>query len=266
MADTLEFAVAQCPADLDGAQARLTWLSDILSDQDGAPLDLLVLPELFQCGYNMHSKVSERAEAPNGPFASAIADLARLHSTAIVYGYAERQGETLFNSAQCMDKTGVTVGRHRKLLLPPGFEGNYFAPGSGCEMFRLGEFTLAILVCYDVEFPENLRHVAVSGADLVVVPTALALQWGVVSECVVPARAFENGVFLGYANYCGRENGLDYFGGSCIIAPDGSELARAGQMAQLLRAHLKKSAVSAAQARLPYHADRLRLPWVESLR
>lgn len=264
MSDTLEVAVAQCPAGLDGAQARLTWLADVLSDHDGAPLDLVVLPELFQCGYNIGRQVSDRAETPNGPFAVAIVELARQHGTAILYGYAERQGKALFNSAQCIDKNGTTIGRHRKLLLPPGFEGDHFAPGRGCELFQLGAFTVAILVCYDVEFPENLRHVALSGADLVVVPTALAAQWGVVSECVVPTRAFENGVFLCYANYCEQENGLDYFGGSCIIAPDGSELARAGPMAQFLQAQLKQSTVSAAQARLPFHADRLSLPWVES--
>lgn len=264
MSDTLEIAVLQCPAGLDGVHARLSWLADTLAGHDGPPLDLVVLPELFQCGYNIGELVAGRAEAPNGPFATEIAELAKQHSAAIVYGFAEQQNKTLFNSAQCIDKNGVTIGRHRKLLLPPGFEGDHFAPGTDCELFQLGAFTLAILVCYDVEFPENLRHVALAGADVVVVPTALSAQWGVVSECVVPTRAFENGVFLCYANYCERENGLDYFGGSCVIAPDGRQLARAGPTEQLLRAQLEHSAVSAAQARLPYHADRLRLPWVES--
>jgi len=264
MSDTLEIAIPQCPGDLDGSQARLTWLADTLAGHDGPPLDLVVLPELFQCGYNIGDLVSDRAEAPNGPFAAAIAELAKQHSAAIVYGFAELQDETLFNSAQCIDKTGVTIGKHRKLLLPPGFEGDHFAPGTTCDLFQLGTFTLAILVCYDVEFPENLRQVALAGADVVVVPTALAAQWGVVSECVVPTRAFENGVFLCYANYCGRENGLDYFGGSCVIAPDGCQLARARTTGQLLHAQLNHSAVSIAQTRLPYHADRLRLPWIES--
>ncbi|WP_298909019.1 carbon-nitrogen hydrolase family protein [uncultured Aliiroseovarius sp.] len=262
MSDALEVAVAQCPAGLDGPQARLSWLSDILAEHDGVPLDLVVLPELFQCGYNIGRRVSDCAETPDGSFATAIANLAQQHSTSIIYGFAERQGDTLFNSAQCIDKNGITIGRHRKLLLPPGFEGDHFAPGRGCELFQLGAFTLAILVCYDVEFPENLRHVALSGADLVVVPTALAAQWGVVSECVVPTRAFENGVYLCYANYCEQENGVDYFGGSCIIAPDGSELARIGPSAKLAHAQLNKSAVSMARARLPYHTDRLSLPWV----
>lgn len=263
MTDHLEVAVAQCPAELDGAQARLGWFADLLAMHDGPSPDLVVLPELFQCGYHIGDLVSDRAEAPDGPFAASMAELAQKHGTAILYGYAERSGDVLFNAAQCIDKSGRMIGHHRKLLLPPGFEGDHFTPGDGSTLFRLGAFKVGILVCYDVEFPENVRHVALQGADIVVVPTALGAQWGVVSECVVPARAFENGVFVCYSNYCGVENGFGFFGGSCMIAPDGSELVRAGQTPALLRARLEHAAVAAAQDRLPYHKDRLELPWVE---
>ena len=263
MADaTLRVAVAQCAGALDGAEARLAWLSDILHARGAAPLDLIVLPELFQCGYNIGGLLGARAEAPDGPFAQAVADLAKTHNTAIIYGYSEAERDELYNAAQCIDRTGQCIGQHRKLLLPPGFEGDHFTSGTGCDVFELGGFTVATLICYDVEFPENLRHVALAGADIVVVPTALGASWGVVSEKVVPTRAFENGVYLCYANYCGTENGAAYFGGSCLIGPDGKDLARAAQDPTLIEATLAKSAVSAAQARLPYHSDRLRLPWV----
>lgn len=255
-------AVAQCAGDLDGPKARLGWLSDRLKARGGTPLDLIILPELFQSGYNIGDQLGLRAEAPDGPFAQAIADLAKTHNTAILYGYPERQGDRLFNAAQCIDRTGQSIGHHRKLLLPPGFEGDHFSAGSRCDLFRLGDLSVAILICYDVEFPENLRHVALAGADIVAVPTALGTGWGVVAERLVPTRAFENGVYLCYANYCSAENGLDYFGGSCIVAPDGKDLARAAGEPVLIEAVLAKSAVRAAQARLPYHTDRLGLPWV----
>ncbi|SFO39344.1 Predicted amidohydrolase [Roseovarius lutimaris] len=259
---TLRVAVAQCTAGLDGAEARLAWLSDTLQARGAAPLDLIVLPELFQCGYNIGDRLAARAEAADGTFARAIADLAKTHGTAILYGYAERQGDQLYNAAHCIDRSGESIGHHRKLLLPPGFEGDHFTSGTGCELFELGGFTIGLLICYDVEFPENPRHVALAGADIVAVPTALGAGWGVVSEKVVPSRAFENGVYLCYANYCGSENGADYFGGSCLIGPDGQDLARAASDPALIEATFAKSAVSAAQARLPYLSDRRRLPWV----
>lgn len=260
MTEAITVAVAQCPGDLDGPAARLSWLETRLRDlRDVAP-DLLVLPELFQCGYNIGDQLSVLAEPRDGPFAQKIARLAQDFGTAILYGFAERDDENVFNSAQCIDRTGSIIGLHRKLLLPPGFEGDQFCPGSEYTLFPFGGLKLALLICYDVEFPENLRQVAEMGADLVLVPTALGAQWGVVSERVVPTRAFENGVFLCYANYCGSENGLAYFGGSCLVAPDGKDLARAGKSEDCIVATVKKSAVAAAQQRLPYLADRRRLP------
>ncbi|WP_350336078.1 carbon-nitrogen hydrolase family protein [Coralliovum pocilloporae] len=267
MTSSLTVGVAQCPADLATSEERLRWLSNTLASNTGLRPDLIVLPELFQCGYNIGEAILDRAETPDGPFAEAIAELSRHHQTAILYGFAERQDKTLFNTAQCIDRTGRLIGQHRKLVLPPGFEENYFAPGHGCELFQLADFTVAILVCYDVEFPEALRHVALNGADLVLVPTALGAQWGVVAESVVPARAFENGVFLCYANYTGQENHMHYYGGSCIIAPDGKALARAEQAnSGLSLAVLEKSAVERAQIRLPYHTDRFKLPWISKQR
>ncbi|MBR9842173.1 MAG: carbon-nitrogen hydrolase family protein [Rhodobacteraceae bacterium] len=262
MSEGLHVAVAQCPADLMGGQARLEWLDKVLADHEGAMPDLVILPELFQCGYNIGDRISELAEGKAGVFSASVAALARAYGAAILYGYAERQGIRIFNAAQCIDKRGAVVGHHRKLVLPPGFEGDHFTPGRECQLFRFGEITIAILVCYDVEFPESLRHVALQGAELVIVPTALGAQWGVVSERLVPTRAFENGVFLCYANYCGTESGLNYYGGSCIVAPDGSDLARAGRGPALLDAHLNKAAVKEAQDRLPYLRDRLALPWI----
>jgi predicted amidohydrolase len=262
MSGTLNVAVIQSPAELKGPKARLTWLTQTLEEHANLPSDLIVLPELYQSGYNIGSKVAEYAEPFDGPFARAVIDLAKKHSTAILYGYSERQADTLFNSAQCINKNGQVIGHHRKLLLPPGFEGEHFFPGNSCELFTLGEFNIGILVCYDVEFPESVRHVALAGADLVLVPTALGKQWGVVAEKLVPTRAFENGVYVCYANSCGQENGMDFFGGSCIIAPDGMDLARAKSSPEFLYSCVKKSAVAIAQDRLPYHKDRHKLPWI----
>jgi len=260
MAGNLNIAVAQSPADLAGPQARLAWLSDCLPRLSGQQTDLLILPELFLTGYNIGGKVSDWAEAADGPSAQAIAELARAHRVAIHYGFSERKGGGLYNSASCIGKDGSLLSTHRKLLLPPGFEGDHFSPGGSYTLFEIEGFKAATLICYDAEFPETFRAVAGAGAELVLVPTALGAQWGVVANTVIPARAFENGVYVCYANSCGHENGMGFFGGSCVIAPDGRELARAGAGEELLHASIDNQAIQAAQSRLPYLADRRRLP------
>jgi predicted amidohydrolase len=93
---------------------------------------------------------------------------------------------------------------------------------------------------------------ALAGAQLVIVPTALASQWGVVSEKLIPTRAFENGVWVAYANHAGQENGLSYYGGSCIVTPEGIDAARADSTECVIQAKLDLDSVLAAQERLPY--------------
>ncbi|MGO1119175.1 carbon-nitrogen hydrolase family protein [Rhodovibrionaceae bacterium A322] len=221
--------------------------------QANEELDLLVCPELFLSGYNVGDQITALAEPVHGPFAQRLAELARQYRTALVYGYPERGAEgEVFNSAACLSADGELLANHRKLMLPPGFESRYFLPGDGFTLFTLGSLRCGLVICYDAEFPETLRALAQAGAQVVFVPTALNDAWSVVSERVMPARAFENGLWLLYANHAGQEGDIRYFGGSCIVAPDGRDAARAGSAEDVIAADLSAAAVTAAQSRLPY--------------
>lgn len=252
-------AVFQSPSALNGPQERLTWLEASLRKISGRGVDLVLLPELFMTGYNMGSNLEAWAEASDGPFAKAVGDLAARYGTAIHYGYPERAGETIYNAAQCIGPDRCRLGGHRKLILPPGFEADHFSPGAGCALFTYRGLRIATLICFDIEFPEIARHAAVQGADLLLVPTALGSQWGWVGRTMVPTRGFENGIFLAYANHSGSENGMSYLGESFVSTPDGRELARAGAGEELLTVDIDAALVPAAQARLPYLSDRLKI-------
>lgn len=259
MTDNFRLAVAQSPAELTTPRDRVNWLQEVLPELQRQGVDLMLLPELFLTGYNIGDKVSKWAEPSDGPFATKIAALAKRFGLAIHYGYAERAEGVIYGASQCFGPDGAHLGSHRKLILPPGFEADHFSPGAGCGLFTYRGLRIGTLICYDSEFPETARHVATLGAELILVPTALGAQWGWVSRTLIPARAFENGVFLAYANHSGRENGLDYLGESFIAAPDGEMLARAGKSPELLITNLDPARVQKAQARLPYLVDRNRL-------
>ena len=258
---SLELVVAQSPAELEGMQARFDWLVESLNLEIMYGADLLLLPELFLTGYNIGSNVKIWSEAVDGPYSKQIAELCQQHNIAIHYGFSEKDHTKgrIYNSANCINREGLRLAGHRKLLLPPGFEGDHFSAGNSFETFSINGFKIGTLICYDAEFPENFRHVAQMGVEVVLVPTALSSSWGIVANQVIPTRAFENGVFVCYANQAGNEHGLEYLGASCIIAPDGSELRRAGNESEFLRATLDLTQVSAAQKRLPYLQDMRRL-------
>lgn len=232
---------------------RVQRLGDAIA---GAGLDLVICPELFLSGYDVGADLEQFAEAAHGPRLEAMASLASAHNTAIVFGYPERGGEQLYNSAACVGPDRRVLANHRKRANSPGsFEEAYFTPGAAPTVFDFAGVRIAILICYEVEFPETVRQAAQMGAELVVVPTALVEQWDVVASRVVPARAFENGVWVAYCNHAGAEGNCVYLGGSRIVAPDGQEAAAAGQEEALIVADVDVDKVSAAQQRLPYLRD-----------
>lgn len=231
---------------------RLEKLAAILEQNQQHALDLLVCPELFMSGYAVGDALPALAEPVDGDFAHQIGQLARQYNTAIVYGYPEQAGDSIYNSAACIAPNGELLANHRKLMLPPGFEADYFTAGYSPTLFDLNGLRCAVLVCYDAEYPEAVRAMAQSGAQVVIVPTALVDGWPVVARKVMPTRAFENGVWLMYANHAGAEGPMNYLGESCIVAPDGQDAARAGPEECLIVAKLDPEQVTVCQARLPY--------------
>ncbi len=114
-------------------------------------------------------------------------------------------------------------------------------------------------ICYDIEFPESVRAAAVRGAELLLVPTALAGGFDAVPQVLVRARALENQLTVAYANHTGAEEGYDFLGGSVVAGPDGTVLAAAGHGAELLFAELG-GAVHAVADRAHDADDAVRLP------
>lgn len=254
---SLRVAVFQSDADESDTFNRLNKLEIALQQKlkhlsKQRETDLFVCPELFSSGYNMGNLLKRRAETQSGETAQRVSELAQKYNTTIVYGYPEIEGDAIYNSALCIDKHGKKLINHRKLLLPPGFEADHYSSGYRMSYFNLDEFKFCILICYDAEFPEVVRAAALAGAHAVIIPTALSENWGVVSEKVMPSRAFENGIWVIYANHSGTENGLSYYGGSCIVKPDGSDSARAGIGEEIIFTDITIKAVESAQQRLSY--------------
>ncbi len=245
----MRLGVFQCAGGGWNQDQRLAHLDQALSDKT---LDLILCPELFASGYNVGQQLAEYAEPSGGGFSARVSEIAVKYAVAIVYGYPERDDNRLYNSAVCIGSRGQVVANQRKLSLPPGRESDFFTCGDKLTLFDVQGIRCCLLICYDAEHPESVRAAAEAGVQLILVPTALADIWPTVALQMMPTRAFENGVWLAYANQAGLENGLAYLGGSCIIAPDGRDAARAGTGQQVIRADIDLDSVTRAQIRLPY--------------
>ena len=235
-------------------QERFARLDAALESRQG--LELMICPELFLSGFADPERIAQEAEPADGPSSRAAAAIALKHDVALVYGYPEAADGRLYNSALYVSRTGGNRVNHRKRALPTPYEESLFTVGSEATMFTLDDGLKAgLLICYEAEFPEAVRACAVAGAELVIVPTALGVEWPVVSRRVIPARAFESGVFLAYANHAGRAGTMDYIGDSVIVSPLGEDLARAGSGEAVIAADIDPSILPAIRKRLPFLRD-----------
>jgi predicted amidohydrolase len=192
--------------------------------------DLYVLPELFVSGYNFTSKEETRSLAEpfrQGQVYSTLAALAATMKTTIVYGFAERDGSEVYNSAAIVSHDG-TAGLYRKLHLFDR-EKLFFAPGNlPFQVFPTPAGPVGLMICFDWYFPESMRTLALRGAHIVAHPSNLVLPHCPDSMTV---RCRENRVFAVTANRVGTENrggvSLSFIGQSQITSSRGEILARA---------------------------------------
>lgn len=221
--------VLQMQCRLGDAAANLSQLAAGAQRAAARGAQLLLAPELCITGYGAEEALRETAERDTQDQLQALQAVADQHRMALVVGLAERSGRALYNCAALV-RPGLQPELYRKTCLFGQHERSLFtpAPPSTC-VFEHGGWRLGLLVCFDVEFPENVRRLAQAGAQLVAVPTALpANRYSpFVAQQLVPVRAFENQVFLAYADHVGHDGCFAYAGLSCIAAPDGTRLAHA---------------------------------------
>lgn len=218
---------------------------------------LLVTPEMSLTGYAIWDQIPTMAEPLDGFLANALLSVARSCNIALVAGLPERDGEMIYNSALCALPTGA-IHVYRKCHLFGPAEAAAFTPGKNISpIFEIGGTRAGMLICYDVEFAEWSRALALAGAELLIVPTALPKSPAndLVARMMVPTRALENHASLIYAGLCGEENGLSYQGGSCIVGPDGVALATAGLAPALLTTKLHQ-VLPSDEIENPYLTDR----------
>ncbi|BAC74603.1 carbon-nitrogen hydrolase [Streptomyces avermitilis] len=218
---------------------------------------LVVAPEMFLTGYAIGDDVPRLAEPADGDSADAVAETASRHGVAIAYGYPERAGEQVFNSAQLISADGTRLANYRKTHLFGCFERDHFTPGDQpVVQTELNGLRVGLMICYDVEFPENVRAHALAGTDLLVVPTAQMHPFQFVAQSVIPVRAFENQMYVAYVNRVGQEGEFEFVGLSTLAGPDGVARARAGHGEELVFADADPAALAASREANPYLKDR----------
>jgi predicted amidohydrolase len=176
--------------------------------------DLMVLPELFNTGYNFSSRreverVAERI--PSGYTSQRLLEVSGDRDMTIVAGIAERRGVSLYNSAIVARRGRAFTYRKVHLFFR---EKKFFKPGNEFKVFG----DLGVMICFDWFFPESARTLMLKGAKIVAHPSNLVLPF---CPHAMRTRCIENRIFAVTADRIGRERELKYIGRSEIVDTKG---------------------------------------------
>lgn len=277
----LKVALVQ-QSNTDNAQDNMAKSIAGIRDAASQGAKLIVLQELHRSLYFCQTEdvdVFDLAETIPGPSTDTLGALAKELNVVIVSSLFEKRATGLYhNTAVVLETDGSIAGKYRKMHIPddPGFyEKFYFTPGDlGFQPIQTSVGKLGVLVCWDQWFPEAARLMAMSGAEILIYPTAIGWDprdekdeqtrqkdaW-VISQ---RAHAVANGVPVISCNRVGHESdpsgqseGIQFWGNSFIAGPQGEILAEANNSdEQLLVVELDQARSEDIRRIWPYLRDR----------
>jgi len=252
-------------------EENLGRMSSLLRQAAAGGAQIVCFPELSLTSYFPKEKnppdVLRYFEDAGSPWLDQLRNLAARLDINVIVPFAEIEGPRRYNSAVVFDRRGGLAGKYRKVHLPRGlpnsrgeiqnFEDSHFDPGDlGFPVFDLGAVRIGLQICFDRHFPEGFRALALSGAEIVFLPTNSPTygrdQRRQIWRSLLQVRAYENGLFLVAAAKAGVEEGLEYIGGSAVVSPRGVFLAEAGTVGdEVVLAAADPAEVAAARQDLP---------------
>jgi predicted amidohydrolase len=250
-------AVAQTSPRLADVDGNLRQAEAIVASLAGTA-DLVVFPELFTTGYSLeHLDLLGLAEPiPDGPSLRRLKRAAAGAGVAVVGSIIERDAGELFDTAMVIDRHGEVVGRYRKSHLYPA-ELDHFKPGAELAVVVVDGLHLGLAICFEHAFPEIFAELALAGAQVVAVPSAVPRGFGYLLDLRTRARAQDNQFFVAASNLAGDDGHTSWCGGSLIVDPRGSVLASAGASGEaLIAAELDLSLIDRERAQEPIWANR----------
>ena len=179
-------------------------------------VDLILLPEGITL-VGTGKKYADVAEPVPGPTTTRLGQYARRRNAWIVAGIYEREAPAIYNTAILLDRQGRLAGKYRKVYLPREEIEGGLRPGDDFPVFQTDFGRIGIMICWDLQYADPARHLALKGAELVLLPI-----WGG-NEALPKARALENHIYLAASGY-------DH--PTYILDPEGRTLATAPELGQ----------------------------------
>ncbi|KHD85833.1 carbon-nitrogen hydrolase family protein [Heyndrickxia ginsengihumi] len=230
--------IAQFTPKLGNKSANIKNMINMMKKAKEQQSQLIVFPELCLTGYFISESLSELAEPLSGKSIQTLQTACKEHGIYAVISFPEKHlNGTFYIAAALIDDKGSIKGIYRKSHLFAN-EGDVFSSGTELPVFDTELGKMAIMICYDLEFPEVARILRLKGAQLLLVPLANMQPYEKYQFIYLQSRAMENQIPIVLCNRTGTENDTHFFGESAIVSSDGSLLIKLNDEEQLQTIHV----------------------------
>ena len=264
----IKLALAQFAPRLGDVGSNLTRILDLTAQARAQSVKLIIFPELALTGYYLKDQVTDVAARPaaEDPYFAPL--LAASRELDLVVGFVEVDARYRYYLASAYLSQGQVVNVHRKVYLPTYRlfdDARFFAPGASFRAFNTRLGRTGMLVCEDAWHLSSPYVLWMDGADFLIdisaspgygVPAAGELMNAATVNNFLRTYAELLTTFVFYCNRVGVEDGIAFWGGSCILGPDGSAVAAAPLFEEaLLIAEIDTDALRRARLKLPTLRD-----------
>ena len=252
-------AVAQIDCELGRPERNIKTISQLTQRASRRDVDIICFPELATSGYSLNSRWRKFAEPIPGKTIERLGRLAKDSGLYLIVGMPEYdpRSRRIHDSLVLINSNGEVEGVYRKIHLWD-IERSYFTPGKRFEVFKTKFGKIGLGICYDLEFPESARTLALKGAEIIFYSSAQPEPMGNHVDAYVKSRAGENCLYVCHSNRTGREGKMTFFGQSQIVSPWCEVLARKNSGTGLAIAQIDLSLIKRlSKKKLPYLRQRM---------
>ncbi|MDH3244471.1 MAG: carbon-nitrogen family hydrolase [Saprospiraceae bacterium] len=253
----MKIAIAQIACSTSDVERNLEKIARISKDCSCQGVQLVVFPELVDTGYVMEEIEARASSYQSGGPLESLKEIARSNDIFIIAGITEREKDKIFNSAVVVDPSGDLIANYRKIHLYTPSGEDVFHSGDNLVTVPIDDFTLGLMICYDLRFPEMARSLAIKGAEVLIVPTAWPFPRVEHWQLLTRVRALENQCYLIGANRVGRDGKFTLCGNSRIVDPHGVIVSSASEdQEEVIVGELEKDKIDFIRKRMPVFSHR----------
>lgn len=256
---------------IDNKEENLKKAISMIKTASENDVDLIILPEMFNCPYENEKFIEYSEEAENSYTLNLISKTASEEKKYIIAGSIPEKestptSERIYNTSFMFNPNGEIIAKHRKMhLFDIDVKGKiYFkesdtlTAGNQITIAETSFGKIGIGICYDIRFPELARLMALEGADILCYPGAFNLTTGPAHwEMLFKARACDNQVFtIGVAPALDKNANYNSYGHSLIINPWGEILSSASFEEELIITEIDLNEIKKVREELPLLKNR----------